>query len=79
MCAKPNKLSAKDQRQIENRRSRLRSQGVGEDDATKQAIDEVTSEGLSGQGGGKSSGGNPQKGAGTGSRRRTGSRSDTAN
>ena len=53
---KPNKLNDKDKRKIESVRSRLREQGVGEDDATRQAREKVIAEGTSGKGGGNSGG-----------------------
>ena len=54
--AKANKLNDKDKRQIENVRSELRKEGVGEDDATRQATQRVVSKGTSGKGGGNSGG-----------------------
>lgn len=51
----PNKLSKSDKRRIEHVRERLRNQGVSEDEATKRAVDEVTTGGHSGRGGGKNS------------------------
>ena len=53
---KPTKLNDKDKRKIESVRSDLRKEGVGEDDATRQATERVVSQGTSGRGGGNSGG-----------------------
>jgi hypothetical protein len=53
---KPNKLNDKDKRRMENVRDELRKQGVGEDDATRRAREQVIAEGTSGKGGGNSGG-----------------------
>lgn len=71
----PNKLNARDQRQVENIRDRLRSQGVGEDEATKRAIDQVVAGEHSGAGGGSNAAGESAKATKHDSRDRTGSRS----
>lgn len=49
----PNKLNERDKRKIDHVRERLRKQGVGEDEAMKRAVDEVTSGDHSGRGGGR--------------------------
>jgi hypothetical protein len=69
----PNKLNKRDKRQIENVRERLRAEGVGEDEATKMAVDEVTRQEHSGRGGGRNSGAERQKRTIHGGRGRTGS------
>ena len=58
---KPNKLNDRDRRRMENIRDRLRAQNVGEDEATRQALEEVQREIAAGQGGGHQAGGEPQK------------------
>ena len=59
----PNKLSAAQQQQIEQARSRLQQQGLGRDEAEKQAIREVVGSTESGQGGGTNAAGESKKGA----------------
>jgi hypothetical protein len=56
----PNKLNDRDRRRVENIRDRLQAQGVGEDEATKRAVEEVVAGGHSGQGGGKAGGDSAQ-------------------
>ncbi len=70
----PNKLNQRDRRRMENIRDRLRSQNVGEDEATRLAMEQVVDESLSGKGGGGQAGGEPQKPVQHGGARRTGSR-----
>ena len=71
----PNKLNAQDRRRRESIRERLRSQGVGEDEATRQAMEEVLAEAQSGKGGGSNAAGQPQKRTKHGGWGRTGSKS----
>jgi hypothetical protein len=65
----------RDKRRIESTRERLRAQGVGEDEATRQVIEEVASDQHSGAGGGSHSAGEPQKRTRHGGWGRTGSQS----
>lgn len=58
---KPNKLNDRDRRRMENIRDRLRSQNVGEDEATRRALEEVVQEVGSGKGGGRRAAGEPRK------------------
>ena len=71
----PNKLNDRDKRRIKSIRERLRSQGVGEDEATRQAIEEVVRESHSGAGGGSGAAGEPKKQTKHGGWGRTGSES----
>ncbi len=71
----PNKLNQRDRRRMENIRDRLRSQNVGEDEATRLAIEQVVEESHSGKGGGGHAAGEPQKHVQHGGATRTGSRS----
>lgn len=71
----PNKLNDDDKRRMESIRGRLRAQGVGEDEATRQAIEQVVREGHSGAGGGSGAAGEPQKRTRHGGWGRTGSES----
>jgi len=56
----PNKLNDSDRRRIERIRSRLRSQGIGKDEALRRATAEVVEQGHGGRGGGGNAGGEPQ-------------------
>ncbi|MFO7904878.1 MAG: hypothetical protein ACQESR_11095 [Planctomycetota bacterium] len=58
---KPNKLNDRDRRRMENIRDRLRSQNVGEDEATRRALEQLLQEVGSGKGGGHRAGGEPHK------------------
>lgn len=58
---KPNKLNDRDRRRMGNIRDRLRSHNVGEDEATRRALEEVQQEVGSGKGGGHRAGGEPHK------------------
>ena len=69
----PNKLSERDKRRIENIRSRLRAQNIGEDEATQLATEQVVDELNSGKGGGPHAGAEPQKRTRHGGAGRTGS------
>lgn len=70
----PNKLNDRDKRRMENIRTRLRRQGVGEDEAAKRAFEEVLNEGASGAGGGSRGAGDKPKTTQPRTRARTGSR-----
>jgi len=71
----PNKLNERDKRRVENIRDRLRAQNVGEDEAMRLALEQVTEEAWSGKGGGSSAAGEPQKHTQHGGATRTGSKS----
>ena len=71
----PGKLSARDQRKVNSLCERFQAQGIGEDDATRRAVEEVTKMSHSGAGGGRKSGGESKKHTKHGGRGRTGSRS----
>lgn len=73
-----NKLNRRDQRRIENIRERLRAQGIGEDEATRRAIEEVAKRHHSGTGGGRHSAGESKKPTKHGGRGRTGSRTSVS-
>lgn len=70
----PNKLNDRDKRRMENIRDRLRAQNVGEDEATRLALDQIQKK-KSGQGGGGHGGGESQKPTQRGGAGRTGSKS----
>ena len=75
----PNKLHKRDKRRMENRRDRMREQGIGEDDATRRATREIDKEMHSGKGGGSNSAGEKQRPTKhTIARKRTGSRSNAS-
>lgn len=71
----PNKLSDREKRRMESIRSRLRAQNVGEDEATRLAIEQVKQEMSSGEGGGRNAAGEPKKRTQHGGSGRTGSKS----
>lgn len=45
----PNKINGHDRRRMENIRDRLRSQNIGEDEATRLALEQVAEEAHSGK------------------------------
>ncbi|HEX8200773.1 MAG TPA: hypothetical protein VF590_09815 [Isosphaeraceae bacterium] len=58
----PNKVSDAEKRRAEHIESKLKKQGMGEDEAEKRALAAAVEEDPRGRGGGNSSGNNPKKG-----------------